>query len=191
MSGAVTARPSRSMIVTTTSNQVWPGSSTEADVVMLWVPLGVFETATYTVLFVDMMTDAVTVGQPAGVTSGPVSGQPISEDGTVFAAYGVGSQEAPRFRAPDAFGSIPLNGQLTVFDATSQSVVEIPFPDFDFPSEIIDPALFVSPDDRHIVLSVRWTDAGGEQARSWITTTDGRSGWTPVEGGTVIGWVGE
>jgi len=181
----------RSIPQATGGNRVWPGSSTEAEAVMLWVPVGGFETATYRVLFVDMKTGAVTVGQQAGVTSGLVSGQAISEDGTVFAAYGIGSQKTPRFRALDAFGSIPLNGKLTVFDAANQSVVEIPLPDSDILSEIISPALFVSPDGRHLVLSVRWTDAGGEHARSWITTTDGRSGWTPIEGGLVIGWVGE
>jgi hypothetical protein len=103
--------------------------------------------------------------------------------------YGAGSPEAPRYAAEDIFGSIPLNGQLMVFDAASGSVVEIPFPDI--PAPEITPSLIVSPDGRHVVLSVRWTDVGGEHAQSWITTSDGGSGWTPIEGGLVIGWVGE
>lgn len=162
----------------------------EDDVVMLWVPVGPLGNATYRVLFVDVTTGAVTVGEPTGGTSGFAPGEPISEDGAVvFAAYGSGSPEAPRFRADDALSSIPLNGQLIVFDAASRSVVEIPFPDI--PSEIINPAIIVLPDGRHVVLSVRWTDASGEHARSWVTTTDGAKDWTPIEGGLVIGWVGE
>lgn len=174
----------------TGANQVWPGPSRGPDTVMLWVPVGPLGNATYRVLFVEMTTGAVTEGHPTGVTSGLAPGEPISEDAAVFAAYGIGSPDAPRYRIHGP-GSIPLSGQLVVFDAASRSVVEIPFPDAGIPSEIIEPAIIVSPDGRHVVLSVRWTDGGDEHAQSWITTADGRSGWAPVEGGMVVGWVGE
>ncbi len=83
--------------------------------------------------------------------------------------------------------SLTLNGSITVFDAASQSVVTIPMPEI--PAAEIEPTLIVSPQGRHVVLSVRWTDAEGEHAQSWLTAIDGASGWTPIDSGLVIQWL--
>jgi hypothetical protein len=179
----------RQITQATTGGRIAAGPSLAAEVVMLYVPIDRGPNTPFKVLFVDVATGAVKVASPTIVIPGSTPGEPVSADGTVFATYGAGSPEAPRYAAEDVFGSIPLNGQLMVFDAASGSVVEIPFPDI--PAPEITPSLIVSPDGRHVVLSVRWTDVGGEHAQSWITTSDGGSGWTLIEGGLVIGWVGE
>ena len=171
----------------TGGSRIGVGQPNETGKVMLWVPFGTLAEGTYRVLFVDVATGAVTAAQPMGVSSVYAPGAPISEDGAVFATFGGDLPENPRYKAKDPFSSFPLNGQLAVFDAASQSVVTIPMPEIS--ATEIEPSLIVSPDGRHLVLSVRWTDPEGEQTQSWVTTTDGASGWTPIEGGLVIQWL--
>ncbi len=171
----------------TGATQVGIGQANEPRIVMLFLPIGPRMDGTYRVLFVDVTTGAVTAGVPTGVTSGSEPGEPTSKDGTVFAAYGVDSPDAPRYRIEGGFNPLELNGSISVFDAGSQSVVTIPMPEI--PATAIEPSLIVSPDGEYLVLSVRWTDAEGEHARSWLTTTDGASGWTPIDGGLVIQWL--
>ncbi len=171
----------------TGGSRIGLGGANEAASVMLSVPIGPLTDGTYRMLFVDVMTGAVTAAQPTGVTSGSDYGEPISGDGIVFAAYGSGSPETAPYRIEGGFSSLTLNGSITVFDAASQSVVTIPMPEI--PATEIEPSLIVSPDGRHVVLSVCWTDAEGEHAQSWVTTTDGASGWTAIDGGLVIQWI--
>jgi len=171
----------------TGASRIELGRANEAGIVMLYVPIGPLADGTYRVLFVDVTTGAVTPAQPTGVTSGSESGEPISGDGIVFAAYGVDSPETAPYRIEGGFSSLTLNGSISVFDAASQSVVTIPMPEI--PATAIEPSLIVSPDGEYLVLSARWTDAEGEHAQSWLTTTDGASGWTPIDGGLVIQWL--